>query len=93
MLHYFAGEKKYYLYDAVNDVGEKKNLAIENPETVEAMKKEYAAWFVTVRPPVSWDKEVWLGLKPAESLSPEEAETLDIKNRLLMEKIRRKAEK
>ena len=93
VLHYFAGEKKYYLYDAVNDVGEKKNLAIENPETVEAMKKEYAAWFATVRPPVSWDKEVWLGLKPAESLSPEEAETLDIKNRLLMEKIRRKAGK
>jgi len=93
VLHYFAGEKKYYLYDAVNDVGEKNDLAGENPEIVDEMKKEYAAWFATVRPPMSWDKEVWLGLKPAESLSPEEEVILDSKNRLLMKKIRRKVGK
>ncbi len=89
LLHYFAAEKKYTLYDAVNDVGEKNDVADQNPGVVERLRKEYAAWFTKVQEPAFWDKEVWLGLKPVEMLSDEEAEILDKKNQELMEKLRK----
>ncbi len=93
VLHYFAGEKKYYLYDAISDVGEKYDVADEHPGVVEELKKEYAIWFSKVKPPLFWDKEVWLGLKPVESLTGEEAEILENKNQELLESIRKNSEK
>jgi len=93
MLHYFAGEKKYYLYDAISDPGENNDVINENPEVAERLKKDYSEWYSKVKPPIKWDKEVWLGLKPADSLSSEEAEILDNINSELMNKILQKTEK
>lgn len=42
------GPPRYELYDIAADPGETKDLAAEHPEIVEAMKRQYDAWFTDV---------------------------------------------
>ena len=42
------GPPRYELYDIAADPGETKDLAAERPAIVDAMKKQYDAWFTDV---------------------------------------------
>jgi arylsulfatase A-like enzyme len=46
--HRLDGEPKFELYDLQDDMGEQRNVAAQNPETVEQLKKAYQDWFQDV---------------------------------------------
>ncbi|VGO21978.1 sulfatase family protein [Pontiella sulfatireligans] len=66
VLRTFAQDGHYELFDYQKDIGETKDLSRSNPETVQNLKKVYADWFRSVKPPLDWDRRAWSGLIPEE---------------------------
>lgn len=64
MLHYYAKDKSFSLYDLSTDPGETHNLAAKHPEVVEKLKNAGVEWLKTLPAPVHWAKSTWETLMP-----------------------------
>jgi arylsulfatase A-like enzyme len=55
------GGDHYWLFDLSKDMGERKNLAVEHPEIIEPLKKEFVQWSARMKKPL------WSCRKPEQN--------------------------
>lgn len=55
-LHHYFEDDAYELYDLEKDIGERNNLAKQNPEKLEELKKMLNAWRQEVKAPIPTEK-------------------------------------
>ena len=84
ILHYWSGKDEFTLYNCRTDIAERNDVSDSNPDIVKQMADDYASRFKTFVPPLTWENDVWYGLKPKDQLTKEEATALKQKNELLM---------
>jgi uncharacterized sulfatase len=67
MLRYWSHIDRHELYDLETDRGERKDVAAQHPDTVGALRAEYARWYKNTKPPMDWDEKYWKVLAPKNS--------------------------
>jgi hypothetical protein len=67
MLRYWSHIDRHELYDLETDRGERKDAAARHPDTVRALRAEYARWYKNTKPPMDWDEKYWKVLAPKNS--------------------------
>jgi uncharacterized sulfatase len=64
MLHYYAKDKSYSLFNLAEDPAEKDNVAAKHPQITARLKKAGLNWLNELPPPTRWQKETWKTLIP-----------------------------
>lgn len=59
ILRYVVEFDTFYLHNVTEDPGEHIDIASKYPEKVESMKSLFKEWFVEMKQPNSWDRELW----------------------------------